>query len=163
VTRWSTRRAGRADAETMLQTMAIGFEGYRAFAPPGWRPPDDIAELARLRDRLGDPGTWALIAEESEQAAGHVGFLPQPATEGSAHLWQLFIRPAWWGTGLAGELLARAIEEARAQGYERMRLFTPDGQARARAFYEREGFEAVGPPAFDPKIGFEVVQYARGL
>jgi len=44
-----------------------------------------------------------------------------------------------------------------------MRLFTPEGQARARAFYERQGFEAVGPATFDPKIGFEIMQYARGL
>ncbi len=67
------------------------------------------------------------------------------------------------GAGLGRELLGRALEEARAQGYARMRLFTPEGQTRARAFYEREGFEPVGPAAFDPKIGFEIMQYARAL
>jgi len=163
LTRWSTRRAGSADAETLMQTMAIGFEGYRAFAPQGWRPPEPVAELGRIADRLGEPGTWALLAEAGGEPAGHVAFFAQAGTEGSAHLWQLFVRPPWWGAGLGRELLGRALEEARAQGYERMRLFTPEGQTRARAFYEREGFEAVGPAAFDPKIGFEIMQYARGL
>ena len=163
MTPWSLRRAGPDDAATMHQTVAIGFEGYRAFAPPGWHPPDPVAEQARLRDHLADPATWALVAAQSEQPAGHVGFFPQPGADGSAHLWQLFVRPGWWGTGLARELLRLAVQAARAQRCERMRLFTPEGQARARAFYEREGFEAVGPAAFEPKIGFQVVQYARSL
>ena len=162
MTEWSVRRAGEADAETMLATMAIGFEGFREFAPPGWNPPA-VAELARIRERLGAAGTWALIAEGLDGPAGHISFFPQVGTEGSAHLWQLFIRPPWWGTGLARELLRRALDEARDQGYERMRLFTPEGQARARAFYERHGFDAVGPAAFDPNIGFNVMQYAQAL
>ena len=163
MTVWSIRPTVVEDAGTLLESMRIGFEGYRDFAPAGWDPPDAVAERTRISDRLGEPGTWGLIAEAPEGPAGHVAFFPQPATDGAAHLWQLFIRPAWWGTGLARELLGLAIEEARAQGYVRMRLFTPEGQSRARAFYERAGFEPVGPAAFDPSIGFNVMQYAREL
>jgi GNAT superfamily N-acetyltransferase len=82
---------------------------------------------------------------------------------GLAHLWMLFIREPWWGTGLASRLLALAVEEAGARGYDAMRLYTPAGQARARAFYEREGWAIAGEAMFEPMLGLELVEYRRPL
>jgi len=160
---WTLRRATVADVEAMTESVAIGFEGYREFAPPGWRPPDvrGAGELARLRARLDATGTWAEIAEEGGLVAGHLGYFPQPGVTASAHLWQLFVRPPWWGTGLAGELLRRALEAASAQGYRRMRLYTPRDQRRARGFYEREGFAHTGWEGYEEPIGLVLVEYAR--
>jgi GNAT superfamily N-acetyltransferase len=73
------------------------------------------------------------------------------------------VRPPWWGRGVAAALLAAALEAAVAEGYRRMRLFTPREQARARAFYEREGFAATGWEAFEESIGLVLVEYAREL
>jgi len=160
---WRLRRAGIADAEAMAETIAIGFDGYRAFAPPGWRPPDATGppELARMRARLDAPATWAQIAEDRGLVAGHAAFFPQPGVPGSAHLWQLFLRPPWWGTGLAAELLRGAVEAAVALGLRRMRFYTPRDQARARAFYEREGFAPTGWEGYEEPIGLVLVEYAR--
>ena len=160
---WTVRPALPADAERMSETLSIGFEGYRAFAPPGWQPPDvrSASEVARMRARLEATTTWAAIAEDSGLMAGHAGFFPQPGVPGSAHLWQLFVRPPWWGTGVARALLAGAVEAAVAQGYRRMRFYTPRDQARARAFYEREGFAPTGWEAFEEPIGLVLVEYAR--
>ncbi len=102
-----------------------------------------------------------MIAEEGGLVAGHASFFPQPGVAGSAHLWQLFIRPPWWGTGLAPELLARALEAASAQGYRRMRFYTPRDQARARRFYEREGFSWTGWEGLEEPLGLVLVEYAR--
>lgn len=160
---WALRPATDADADAMTETLAIGFDGYREFAAHGWHPPDvrADAERARMRERLDATTTWAMIAEDGGLAAGHVGFLPQPGVGGSAHLWQLFVRPAWWGSGLAGELLARAIEAAVEQGYRRMRFYTPRDQARARRFYEREGFTWTGWEALEEPLGLVLVEYVR--
>jgi len=65
------------------------------------------------------------------------------------------------GSGLATELLARAVAEARAQGYRRMRFFTPRDQARARRFYEREGFVWTGSETLEPDLGLVLVEYLR--
>jgi hypothetical protein len=43
-----------------------------------------------------------------------------------------------------------------------MRLFVPVGQERARRFYTREGFIAVGEP-FDPGLGLPMLEYQRSL
>ena len=147
----------------MAETLQAGFDGYCGIAPPGWRPPDarSAAVVARMRARLGEPSTWAMLAEDGGLVAGHAGYVPQPGVPGSAHLWQLFLRPPWWGSGVAGALLQQATEAAAAEGYGRMRLFTPRDQARARAFYEREGFEHTGWEAFEEAIGLVLVEYAR--
>jgi GNAT superfamily N-acetyltransferase len=160
---WTLRPAGAGDAEAFSATVAIGFDGYRAFAPLGWVPPDATApdEVARVRERLAAPGTWGLLAEADGAVAGHVAFTPQAGVEGSAHLWMLFVRPAWWGSGLARDLLGRALEEARTQEYRRMRFFTPRDHVRARAFYAREGFRETGVETLEIAIGLMLVEYAR--
>lgn len=157
------RAASAADAEAMAETVAIGFEGYRAFAPPGWRPPDvrGAYELTRIAARLRSPGTWALIAEDRGLVAGHVAYVPRPGLPGSAHLWQLFVRPPWWGSGLAPELLRRALAAAGGEGYGSMRLFTPRDHPRARRFYAREGFTPTGWESFEEPLGLVLVEYER--
>jgi GNAT superfamily N-acetyltransferase len=160
---WTLRRAGVEDAAAISETLAIGFDGYREFAAYGWQPPEvrGVPELARMRARLGTSATWAMMAEEDGLVAGHAGFFPQPGVRNSAHLWALFVRPSWWGTGLAAELLDHAIEAAIAQGYRRMRFYTPRDQARARRFYEREGFSATGWEGLEEPLGLVLVEYAR--
>ena len=44
-----------------------------------------------------------------------------------------------------------------------MRLFTPAPQARARRFYEREGWAAVGDEFHDPGPNLVVIEYRRAL
>jgi GNAT superfamily N-acetyltransferase len=138
------RRATGDDAGALLAIMVEGFEGYRSFAPQGWSP--EIAEVDRVRARLAAPDTWALLAEDGDRVAGHVGFA----------------RPPYWGTGLATELMVRAVAAAREQGFAEMRLFTPTLQRRARRFYEREGWAAIREFG-DDRLGLDVAEYRRGL
>ena len=42
-----------------------------------------------------------------------------------------------------------------------MRLFTPAGHARARRFYEREGWEPRGEPTLEEPLGLELIEYRR--
>jgi GNAT superfamily N-acetyltransferase len=144
----------------MARTVGIGFDGYRSFAPPGWEPPSFDREVATIRDRMGGVDAWAQLAFDGEEPAGHVGLLADPAPA-TVYLWQLFIRPAYWGSGLAGRLHAAFLAESRARGYERARLRTPEGQARARRFYERNAWETDGLPTFEDVLGLDLLVYTR--
>ena len=164
------RRVTVDDADELRDTVAAGFESFRAWAAPGWDPPAVGFEVSSFREALARPSVWGLIAVDGGEVAGHVTIAqarereePRRAIRGMAHLWQLFVRPRWWGTGLAARFNALAVEEATRQGYETMRLFTPAGHGRARAFYEREGWDMFGEPAFEPFLGFDIVQYRRAL
>ena len=158
------RRATSADADELATTVSEGFASYLEFAPPGWRAPDRLELAIGLAGRLRRPSTRAWLAEVGDEVAGHVTWLPasesrKPSAEpGLAHLEQLFVRRAHWGSGVAWALHAAMVEEASRRGFSEVRLFTPVEQRRARRFYEREGWRAVaGRPA--PHLGFDVVEY----
>src|SRR4051794_8022446 len=159
------RRATADDAETLLAIMADGVAGYREFAP-GWEP--RMPPLEGMRARIVLDGGYTLLAEDGGEVAGHVSFLPSADSghpdpqSGLAHLWQMFVRPASWGSGVASELMARAVAAAREAGYTEMRLYTPALQRRARRFYEREGWELVRE-FDDERLGLDVAEYRVGL
>ena len=120
--------------------------------------------------RVDDPAWWCLVAEAGEGLAATCAFMPasahrRPSDEpGLAHLLTLFVRPPLWGSGLAARLHGAAVAEAAARGFTAMRLFTPAAQARARRFYEREGWRAAGEPTTEPHLGgLEIVEYRRPL
>ena len=167
---WSLRPAVLPDAERIATVLTEGFESYRSFAPPDWVPPDPQAELKRLRSFLAIDEVWCLVAEDGGEFAGHVAIMParihpHPSDDDDAmgHFWQLFVREPWWGTGLATALHAAAVREAGARGFTSMRLFTPAAHARARRFYEREGWTPAAAPFDDLDFGMPLVEYRRAI
>jgi len=164
------RKAEPSDAPAVISLLRDGFASYREFAPAGWEVPDPGAEELLVAEQfLGREEVWCVIAQDDRGHAGHCAFMPAHQRRnmkgdplpGTAHLWQLFVRQDLWGSGLAADLYERAEREMRARGYTRARLLTPDGQARARAFYERRGWRHVPTTIEDaePLAGLEVVQY----
>jgi GNAT superfamily N-acetyltransferase len=76
-------------------------------------------------------------------------------------IWQLFVRPAWHGHGTATALVRAAGAEALTRGFSHMRLWTPEGAARARRFYEREGWALTGRVHPKSDFGLPTVEYGR--
>ena len=169
----TVRRALASDVPAVMDLLMASFAGYSEFAPPGWQPPapadEDPEMMATSFER---PETWFVVAKDAAGHAGQCGFVQAytesrfrgEPIEGLVHFWQLFIRPDLWGTGLADHLHGLALDEIRARGFARARLWTPEGQGRARRFYERRGWvlgserqEADGP------FGIPLVQYVHEL
>lgn len=157
----TTRRARPSDAATLARTIKLGAETYVAFAPPAWRPWPPAGEVEALTQQLGRRDTWALMAEIAGEPAAHVSLMPDWEPGGRVYLWQLFVRPAWWGTGLAARLHDAFLAEARGRGYRDARLNTPAAHARARRFYERRGWSVAGPPS--AWRGLPVAEYRCSL
>jgi ribosomal protein S18 acetylase RimI-like enzyme len=164
------RRATVEDADVIAETAQLGFASFRAWAGPAYDPPPPALALQQVREGLERPSTWAMIAFSGSEPAGHVAVTqarereePRPDIPGLAHLWQLFVRPPWWGSGLATRLNALAVEHVAAHGFAAIRLFTPSENLRARAFYEREGWRTDGVAVPEPLLGLELVQYRRDL
>jgi predicted N-acetyltransferase YhbS len=157
------RQARPDDAAALQAVVQRGFETFRPFAPAGWEPPDECSaqRLEQARAELADPAIFCLLAEDGAgRVAGHVRWVPATTAsrDGSVpdlHLRHLFVEPSWWGGGLARALHARAV----AAMHGTARLFTPAGQARARRFYEREGWRLYDDAFLVPGLGLEVVEY----
>ena len=163
------REIARDDIDELAVLVADAFVGYRAFAPAGWQPPSAGEQARGLQEWIADPGFWGELASEEQTLVGHATFIPaarhsfRAAPDQSlAHLGHLFVKPLYWGSGAATQLLDRATSAAASCGFTVMRLFVPAGQARARRFYGREGFVAVGEP-FEFGLGLPVLEYQRSL
>ena len=163
------RAIGPADVDRLAVLVADAFVGYRVFAPAGWRPPAASEQSLVLERWIADPDFWGELASREEALVGHATFISaarhsvrSASDPAIVHLGHLFVRPRYWGSGVAAQLLARARTAAAARGFVAMRLFVPFGQARAKRFYEREGFVAIGEP-FDSGLGLPVLEYRRAL
>jgi GNAT superfamily N-acetyltransferase len=158
----TTRRAWPADAETLARTTRLGLATWCAFAPAGWTPSpfaDTVAFAGRL---LAAPSAWALLAHVDGEPAGHCASVRGDWDEPlSVVLWGLFVRPAWWGSGLADRLHEAFVEEARGRGYPQAWLTTPAAHARARRFYERRGWRA--DTLLERSRGMPMAVYGRSL
>lgn len=147
---------GPEHAESLLLHLAIAFEGYREFAPPGWEPPDQLTPemVDRCRGALADPAAFALMAVYEGDPVGHVLWVPADDEAGLIHLRQLFVLEPWWGSGVADRLHAAAVGAMSMPA----RLFTPAAHARARRFYEKRGWRVHAEPV-DVGLGMDCVDY----
>lgn len=109
---------------------------YARFTPEAWR-----AELE-------DPDYAFRLAEDAGELAGFAKVssvtLPVEPAESAAELRQLYVDRAWHGAGIAQALMAWALGEARGRGAESLYLTVFTDNHRAKAFYARYGFQAVG-------------------
>jgi GNAT superfamily N-acetyltransferase len=163
------RRATPRDAALLAALVVEGFESYREFARPGWVVPTFEQESLQLATTLARPSAWCALACDASGLAGHVGWLAAAearrpvADPGLGHLWQLFVRRDRWGTGLAARLHSIGLEAAAEHGFTALRLYTPADHARARRFYEREGWTLRGEPFDDAAFGMAIAEYRREL
>lgn len=154
------RAATPDDWPAMARLVAACFEEYRDFAHVGWTPPNAAQELAHLTERLSGPGGWALVAVEGDAHLAHVALHDAPDERGVLHLMHLFLAPRVRGTGLAADLLGAAVAHGAEAGAREIRLNTPEGQERARAFYVREGWREARRYEV-ASFGLPLVEYRR--
>ena len=101
-------------------------------------------ELKNLPGAYGPPTGRLVLARYRDQAAGCVALRKLEA--GICEMKRLYVRPGDRGLGLGRMLVERVIAEARAIGYERMRLDTiASAMKDAIALYRRMGFVDIAP------------------
>jgi len=115
-------------------------------------------QLAELRD----PRYTFLLAEMQGELVGFaklwrdsaLGLPEGDSAAGRLEIKQLYVAADWIGTGLGATLMRRCLALAEAEHCAAVVLGVWEHNHRARAFYERFGFKAVGQHAFH--IGSDV-------
>jgi RimJ/RimL family protein N-acetyltransferase len=108
------------------------------------QPEAEWAEWIAAEQENNDKRTFVAVAED--EPAGMAGVVRGnwPKTRHGAHIWGVYVRPAWRGRGLGAALVTAAMDWARGQGVEVVRLAVVTTNAAAVRCYARCGFNVYG-------------------
>ena len=137
-------------AVTRLQ-VASWREAYAGIIPAGYLAAMSAAEreqrhLARVQDP--EPRAAYLLAEQDGAIRGMTNVGPardddlDPAAVGEIRA--IYVDPPAWSTGVGAALMRAALDHLVRHGARAVTLWVLEGNARARAFYERWGFRPDG-------------------
>ena len=170
---WRLRRASSADASAVAMVAQASFLETFAGVLAG---ADIVAHCAKNSSPAAfarwadDPRAVVSLAEHVEGVAP-IGYtllvppdLPIALSAGDIELRRIYALSLAHGSGLGRAMMERTIEDARDLGMTRLLLGVLGRNVRARAFYERGGFEVLGERQY--LVGstrYDDVVYGRGI
>jgi len=142
-----------ATTPEQIEQVRYLFNEYRAQLPVDYCFPSFDAEVAGLPGEYSPPQGLLLLATVVGQPVGCIGLRPFPR-DGTCEMKRLYVRPAFRGGKLGGELTERLLKEARRLGYSSMRLDSYASLMQsAMGLYRRLGFREVSPEPLEPVEG----------
>ncbi len=155
------RRAAAGDIDSVSR---IARETFALACPPRTNPKDVEYHLqrelspARFRASLADVRSALYVADYGGERVGYALIRDCDVDEDwgspAGNVRQLYVRPAFHRKGVGRALMAAVFAAAVERRWDRIRLTVSKENARAVAFYEKEGFVIVGDTQF--AVGSEV-------
>lgn len=158
-----------ATAPDLDEVVDLAAQTFPYSAPEGSDPQNIARHIASYLNPhvfagyLADPAARLILAEdsvtkESSALLGYSLLLIRPPQEAeiaallpgaaTAELSKCYVRPSHFGSGLAAELMTETLARARAAGVATVWLGVSAVNERAKRFYHKQGFIAVGKKSF---------------
>lgn len=141
----------RAETPEAIEQARSLFREYEAWLGISLCFQNFEEEVANLPGRYAAPDGRLFLAFVDENPAGCIAL--RKLEEGICEMKRLFVREDFRGRKIGIILIEKLIEEAKAIGYQKMRLDTyPAKMANAVKLYESHGFREI-PPYYDNPHG----------
>jgi ribosomal protein S18 acetylase RimI-like enzyme len=134
------------DADAIARVHARSWQAaYRGLMPDHVLDGIDVEARARWhREHLRQPPAGSAVFVAVDTAEQTIGFTIVGESDDGAAVFAIYVDPERWGAGAGRALMDAAVAHLTAAGPRPVRLWTLDGNERARRFYERRGFVADG-------------------
>ena len=153
----SIRSAKTEDAPGILACLRAAFEDYRhLYTPAAFL--DTVLTPETIQVRLAKM-VVLVAANSSNEIVGTIAC--EVVKPGEGHLRGMAVLSAWWGTGLARQLLSRAESELHSRKCARITLDTTEPLLRAMSFYEKHGYRRSG--LVSDFFGMPLIEYEKTL
>jgi GNAT superfamily N-acetyltransferase len=162
----AVRRANLGDCAAILDAYLDAWRaGYQTLLEPAV-----LDREARSREQfdwahaIERSASTVSVAADGDRIVGVGESDDEPVTaDALPEVQMLYVRPSAWGSGAAVLLLRAMTDRMGACGHRAARLSVVEPQARARRFYEREGWVQDPGAASDSNGLFRLIYYRRDL
>ena len=140
------RRASRGDLLAVAQVHVLTWQTcYRGLMPDAFLDGLSVSEReASWQKFLEQPQRVLLVCRAERKTVGFASFGMtrdsdrDPASVGE--LYAIYVVPEFWGRGCGRALWQRARKDLLRAGFSEVTLWVLEANARAREFYQRQGF-----------------------
>lgn len=144
---WVLRNVQPSDAQGMLDYLRI----VSGETPYLLRNVDEITftlegEKTILQSRLEEDGGFMMLAEKDGMIAGNCSLARKGGARRVRHRssFAIAIKEEYWNLGLGSAMVNYVLELAKDLGYGQVELEVVEGNDRAKALYEKMGFQQTG-------------------
>lgn len=153
------REANATDEQAVIEVVRAAMSTYSDWCAD-WLLPHDMEARERDRWRADDLVSHRIVAYMGERIVGVSVWMQAP----TAVLSLFMVSPSVWGAGVASALHDRTLREATTPSSTVMRLTVPEGNRRARRFYERNRWQEKSVlPKIHPWLRLPMLEYERLL
>jgi len=144
------RRPGPADATTIAEVHVATWQAaYAGIFPDDFLSAMSVEHRAEVWTRILEeatdgPGLHVAVAGGRIVGFAHGGPSRDTDARDAAEVYAVYVLPGYWGTGVGRALLDALVAELTAGAAPEATLWVLEPNHRARAFYEREGWEYDG-------------------
>jgi GNAT superfamily N-acetyltransferase len=128
-------------------------DAYREIVPGDYLDALDIGERTRVWASVldhtaeGFHGSTSIVALVDDVVAGFAtvgGLRGADPADNAGEIYSIYASPDVWGVGVGRALIDAAVVELEHRGHRGLFLWVLEANARARAFYERQGWQHDG-------------------
>ena len=160
------RNATPADSSDLATLHALTWQqAYAGLMPQAFLDGlgDNLdARAEQWRSAIAENSVWVLLDYNENALAGFAAYgkcRDKDTGLGWGELGALYYLRTFWGSGRAQTLCNQALDQLKESGSSTATLWVLEGNARAIAFYQQQGFAFDGQEKSEQKPGFTLREH----